>query len=131
MLTKYKDVRYRKGVKSPSKNALMFAAYSEIFSGRGTKFRHIFKRRPSFFWQNYFDAYLLRIKKAVRGSGPGGMLPRKKFENLHTVVAISVAYFLNNNLSKLRLNFLPLNLSVSTIMVYFVRTFSIMRASRA
>ena len=38
MLTKYKDVRPKKGVKSPLKNVFMSAAYSEIFREGGTKF---------------------------------------------------------------------------------------------
>ena len=37
MLTEYKDVRPKKDVKSPLKNVFMSAAYSVIFSGRGTK----------------------------------------------------------------------------------------------
>ena len=35
MLTKYEDVKFKKGVKSPLKNVFMFAADSEIFSERG------------------------------------------------------------------------------------------------
>ena len=35
MLAKYKDVRPKKGVKSPLKNVFMSAAYSGIFSVRG------------------------------------------------------------------------------------------------
>ena len=54
------------------------------------------------------------------------MLPRKIFENLHTVVAILA--LLEQFLGKFCLNFLPLNLSVSPNMMHFVRTFSIMRA---
>ena len=49
MLTKYKEVRPIKGVNKPFKNVFMSEAYSEIFSGRGTQFRPIFKR--SFFAQ--------------------------------------------------------------------------------
>ena len=63
-------------------------------------------------------------KKGSRGSG--GMLPRKFFENLQTVVAILVV--LEQFLGKFCINFLPLNLSVSPNMMHFVRTFSIMRA---
>ena len=54
------------------------------------------------------------------------MLPRKIFENLHTVVAI-LAFF-EQFLGKFCLNFLPLIVSVSPNMMHFVRTFSIMRA---
>ena len=63
-------------------------------------------------------------KKVSKGSG--GMLPRKIFENLHTVVAILVLFELV--FGKFCLNFLPLNLSVSPNMMHFVRTFSITRA---
>ena len=35
MLTKYKDVRPKKGVKSRLKNVFMSATYSEIFSATG------------------------------------------------------------------------------------------------
>ena len=54
------------------------------------------------------------------------MLPRKFFENLHTVVAILV--FFEQFLRKFCLNFLPPNLSVSPNRMHFVGTFSIMRA---
>ena len=54
------------------------------------------------------------------------MLPRKIFENLHTVVAIVVLF--KQFLGKFCLNFLSLNLSVSLDMMHFIRTFSIMRA---
>ena len=54
------------------------------------------------------------------------MLPRKMFENLHTVLAILALF--KQFLGKFSLNFLPLNLSVSPNMLYFVCTFSIMRA---
>ena len=54
------------------------------------------------------------------------MLPRKIFENLHTVVAILVLF--EQNLGKFCLKFLPLILSVAPNMMHFVRMFSIMRA---
>ena len=60
-------------------------------------------------------------KKDSRGSG--GMLPRKVFENLHTVVAILVLF--EQFSDKFCLNILPLILSVSPNMTHFVRTFSI------
>ena len=58
--------------------------------------------------------------------GSGGMLPRKNFENLHTVVVILALF--EQLLVKFCLNFLLLNLSVSPNMMHFVHTFSIMRA---
>ena len=54
------------------------------------------------------------------------MLPRKIFENLHTVGAILILF--EQFLGKFWLNFLPLYLSVSPNMMHFVYTFSIMRA---
>ena len=54
------------------------------------------------------------------------MLPRKIFENLHTVVAILALF--EQFLGKFCLNILPLNLSVSPNTMHFVHTFSIMRA---
>ena len=54
------------------------------------------------------------------------MLPQKIFENLHTVVAI-VALFEQFS-DKFCLNFLPLNLGVSSSMMHFVRIFSIVHA---
>ena len=58
------------------------------------------------------------MKKTLGGSG--GMLPRKIFENLHTVVAILALF--EQFLGKFCLNFLPLNLSVSPSMMHFVCT---------
>ena len=54
------------------------------------------------------------------------MLPQKILKNLHTVVAILVLF--EQFLRKFCLKFLPQNLSVSPNIMYFVRTFSIMRA---
>ena len=54
------------------------------------------------------------------------MLPRKIFENLHTVVVILVLFELI--FGKFCLNSLRLILSVAPNMMHFVRTFSIMRA---
>ena len=64
------------------------------------------------------------MKNALGGFG--GMLPRKIFENLHTVVVILALF--EPFLGKFYLNFLPVNLSVSPNMMNFVHTFSIMRA---
>ncbi len=63
--------------------------------------------------------------KALGGSG--GMLPRKIFENLNAVMAILVLFEYFSR--KFCLNFLILILKASPIMMHFVRTFSIMRAS--
>ena len=55
------------------------------------------------------------MKKTLGGSG--GMLPRKIFENLHTLMAILALFeqFLGN----FCVNFLPLNLSVSPNVMHF------------
>ena len=55
--------------------------------------------------------------------GSGGMLPRKVFKHLDTVMAILA--LLNNFYGKFCLIFLPLTLSPSPNMIHFVRTFSI------
>ena len=81
MLTKYKDVRSKKGVKSPQK---MFSSLRHI--------QKFFQGAPNFdmllnvFFSTELFQIVLRIKEALRGSG--GMLPWKILENLHTVVAI-------------------------------------------
>ena len=54
------------------------------------------------------------------------MLPRKKFENLHAVMAILVVFEYFSR--KLWLNFLTLILSTSPNMIHFVRIFLVMRA---
>ena len=54
------------------------------------------------------------------------MLPRKIFENLYIVVAISVPVLQFSG--EFCLKFLPLILSVSPSLMHFIRTFSIMYA---
>ena len=54
------------------------------------------------------------------------MLPRKSFENLHTVMAILVLF--KQFSDKFCLCFWPIILSVSPNMMHFVRSVSIMRA---
>ena len=87
-----------------------------FFQRGGTNFSHIFRR----IFSRRITLKHSGNKKTVGESR--GVLPRKFFENLHAVVAILV--FLNN----FCLNFLPLNLSVSPNIMYFVCTFSITRA---
>ena len=58
--------------------------------------------------------------------GSGSVLSRKIFRNLHAVMAIIILF--EQFLRKFYLNFLPLNLSVSPNIMYFVCTFSIMSA---
>ena len=78
--TEHKDVRSKKSVKIPLKNVFMSAAYSEIFSGRGT---HL----DIFSIVVFSGGIILKHieKKGSRGSA--GMLLQKIFENLHTAVA--------------------------------------------
>ena len=52
------------------------------------------------------------------------MLPPKKFETLHAVMAILEFYIISG---KFCLNVLTLTLSASPNIMHFVRTFSIMR----
>ena len=54
------------------------------------------------------------------------MLPRKSFENLHTVTAVLVLF--EQFSGKVSSYFWPLTLSASPNMMHFVRTVSIMRA---
>ena len=54
------------------------------------------------------------------------MLPRKIFENLHTVMVILALF--EQFLGKACSYFWPLTLSASSNMIHFVRTVSIMRA---
>ena len=67
---------------------------------------------------------MILTQMALEGSG--NMLPRKFFENLHTVVAVLAFY--EQFLGKFCLNFLFLILSVAPNVMRFVRTFLIMRA---
>ena len=121
MLTKYKDVRPKMRHKKP---------FEKCFHVCGV-FRNFFREgAPNFDILSNLgfsgSIILKHIKNEKSSGGSGSMLPRKIFENLHTVVAILVLF--EQFLSKFYLNFLPLNLSVSPNMMHFVRTFSIMRA---
>ena len=65
----------------------MSGAYSELFSGRGHPFSSIFQAQ-------FFSAELIlsNLSNKNDSRGSGGMLPRKNFENLHTVMAILVLF---------------------------------------
>ena len=80
-------------------------------------------------FQTYFfgrtDLKLIKKQEKLVG-GPGGMLPRKMFENLHAVMAILVHFKYFS--SKLCFNFLTLIPSASPNRLHFVRTVLIMRA---
>ena len=73
------------GVNKPFENVSCQGRIQNIFQGGGTNCRYFFKR--SFFRQSYSN---LSTKTTLGGSG--GMLPRKIFENLHTVMAILVLF---------------------------------------
>ena len=100
----------------------MSGAYSEKFSGRGHQFSSISQ-------EQIFSAKLILSNLSTKNDSigeSGGMLPRKIFENLHTVMAILALFkqlFSGKSLSHFRL----LTLSASSMM-HFVRTVSIMRA---
>ena len=64
MLSKYKDVRPKKGTKSPLQNVFMSAAYSDFFSGRGHQNLTFFKR--SFFFGRVILKHI-ENKKGSRG----------------------------------------------------------------
>ena len=64
-----------------------------------------------------------RLKNRKGCRGPGGMLPREKFEILHAVMTILVLF--EHFSGKLCLKVLTLN---TKSMMHFVCTFSIMRA---
>ena len=98
----------------------MSGAYSEFFQGKSTKFRHFFKRSFSL---EELTLSNLSNKNDFRGSG--GMLHRKIFENLHTVMVILALFeqFSGKSCSY----FWPLTLSASSNMMHFVSTVSIIR----
>ena len=125
MLFKYKNVRPKKGVRNRLKMFSCLQSIQEIFSRSGHP--NLSYISSVFFSGRIMFKCILRTKKALGGSG--GMLPRKIFENLLTVGAILALF--EQFLSKLCLNFLPLNLSVSPNMMHFVHTVSIMRAHGA
>ena len=86
MLTKCKDVRPKKDVKGILQNVFMSAAYSKFFSVKGhqifTYIKRIFCGR----------IILNHIENKKGCGGSGGVLPRKIFKNLRTVVAILVLF---------------------------------------
>ena len=85
----------------------------KFFSGRGHQIWSAFKR--SFFSTEPFCS-VLKMKKALGGFG--GMLPRKIFEHLHTVLIVAISVLFEQFLGKFCLNFLPLKQSVSPIMMH-------------
>ena len=98
MLTKYKDVRPKKGA---NKTFDKYFHVFRIFSGR----RH---QISTYFQANFFGRIILKHdvnKKALRYSG--GMLPRKIFEILHTAVTILLLF--EKFSGKFIKNFLPPN----------------------
>ena len=87
MLTKYKEIRPKKDVKSPLKNVFMSAAYSEIFSGMVHQNFDIFSSAV------FFGRIILKHLENQKGfRRSGGMLHQKIFENLHTAVAILILF---------------------------------------
>ena len=85
MLTKYKDVRPKKGVNKPFEKCFHICGVFRIFSRESTPHFDIFS---SVVFSGKIILKHVENEKDSRGSG--GMLPRKIFENLHIVVAILV-----------------------------------------
>ena len=115
MLTKYKDVRPKKGVKSPLKMFLLSVTYSRKFFRKVAPKCAIFSSAFIFSGKNILK--YIQNKKDSRE--PRGMLSRKIFKNLHTMMAILALF--EQFLVKFCINFLPLNLNVSPNMMHFVR----------
>ena len=80
----------------------MSGAYSDIFSGTRALNFDIFSR---VFFSGGINLKQNEEQKRLWG-GPGGMLSRRIFENLHTAMAILVLF--EQIAGKFRLNFLPL-----------------------
>ena len=80
MLTNYKDVRPKKDVKNPLRNVFTCEAFFRKFFRKGAPNFDILSSVLFFF------SRIILTQKALEGSG--NMLPRKIFENLHTVVAV-------------------------------------------
>ena len=99
----------------------MSGAYSQIVLGR----KH---QILSLFHAQFFPTELIlsNLSNKNYSMWSAGMLPRKNFENLHTVMAILVLFELFSG--KYCLYFWPLILSASPNILHFVRTVSIMRA---
>ena len=74
MLTKYKDIRPKKDVKSPLKNVFMSVAYSKIFSKVGAPNFDVFSRVV---FSGKIILKHLEIKKGSRGFR--GHVPPEKF----------------------------------------------------
>ena len=76
----------------------------------------------------FFPAELVLSNLSIKNDseGSGGMLPRKIFESLHTVMAVLVLF--GQFSGKISSYFWPLTLSASPNMMHFVRTVSSMRA---
>ena len=91
-----------------------------FFNGEGTKFRYFFKL-------GFFPAevILTNLSNKNNSRGSGGMLHRKIFENLHTVMVILALF--EQFSGKVCSYFWPLTLSASSHMMHFVSTVSIMR----
>ena len=76
------------GVNKICENVFMSGAYSEIFLGRGTNFRHF---SSVVFFDRFNLSNLAEVTKTTLG-GSGGMLFRKFFKNLRTAMAILVLF---------------------------------------
>ena len=83
MLTKYKDVRPKKSVKSPLKVFSCLRRIEEFFSGKGHS------KLPCFQAFCFSGKIILKHVENEKGfRGVRGHAPPENFENLHTIVAI-------------------------------------------
>ena len=96
----------------------MSGAYSELFSRRGHQISSLFQAQ-------FFQGRVI-LSNLSNKNDFGGMLPRKFFENLHTVMVILALF--EQFSGKVCSYFWPLTLSASSNMMHFVSTVSIMRA---
>ena len=105
----------------PFQNVSFQRRIQNFFQGGGTKFRHFFKL-------SFFPAELILSNFSYKNDSRGsvGMLSRKIFENLHSVMVILALF--EQFSGKVCSYFWPLTLSPSSNMLHFVSTFLIMRA---
>ena len=99
----------------------MSGAYSEFFSGKGHQVSSLFQGQ-------FFPGRVISSNVSNKNDfrGVRGMVPRKIFENLHTVMVILALF--EQFSGKVCSYFWPLTLSALSNMMHFVRTVSIMRA---
>ena len=101
----------------------MSGAYSEFYSGKGHQILSLFQTQ---FFPGRVISSILSNKNDCRGVQGHASLPRKIFENLHTVMVILALF--EQFSGKVCSYFWPLTLSALSYMMHFVSTVSIVRA---